>query len=78
MGGGVLDIGVARLPFKQVGLALNDPFQMDPENWTASCVIKGHLVATIRGQVEFRTADQSACLWEGRMAVRQRGQWRAE
>ena len=75
---GVLERGVARLPFKQAGLALPDPSQTAPENWTASCVITGHLVAAIRGQVEFRTADHSACLREGRTAVRRRGQRRAE
>ena len=33
----------------------------------------------LRGQVEFRTADQSACLREGRTAVRRRGQiWEEE
>ena len=62
-----------RLPLKQAGLALPDPVQTSPENWTASCVIIGHLVAALRGQVVFRTADHLACLWVGRMAVRQRG-----
>ena len=38
----------------------------------------GHLIAALRGQVEFRTADHSACLWEGRTAVRRLGQIRAE
>ena len=70
--------GVTHLPIKQEGLALPDPSQTAPENWTASCVIKGHLVAALRGQVEFRTAEHSACLQEGQMAVRRRGQRRAE
>ena len=51
-----------RLPVHQVGLALPDPVQTAPENWTASCVITGHLVVALRGQVVFRTADHSACL----------------
>ena len=38
----------------------------------------GHLIAALRGQVEFRTADHSACLREGRTAVRRRGQVRVE
>ena len=46
-----------RLPVKQAGLALPDPVQTAPENWTASCVITGHLVAALRGQVVFRTAE---------------------
>ena len=49
--------GFTRLPVKQAGLALPDPTQTAPENWTASCVITGHIVALLRGQVEFRTAD---------------------
>ena len=63
---------------KQAGLALPDPIQTALENWTASCVIKGHLVAALRGQVVFRTANHSACLRVGQMAVRQRGEKRAE
>ena len=75
---GMPERGVTRLPVKHAGLALPDPYQTAPENWTASCVITGHLVVALRGQVEFRTADQSACLREGRTAVRRRGQRRAE
>ena len=67
---GVPSRGVAHLPAKEAVLALPDPSQTAPENCTASCVITGHLVAAIRGQVEFWTADQSACLREGRMAFR--------
>ena len=75
---GVPERGVTRLPAKQAGLALSDPSQTAPENWTASCVITGQLVAALRGQVEFWMADHSACLWEVRTAVRRRGQIRAE
>ena len=69
--------GQARLPVKQAGLALPDSVQTAPENWTASCVIIGHLVAALKGQVVFRTADHSACLWKGRTAVRKRWEIRA-
>ena len=75
---GVPERGINRLPVKQAGLALPEPTQTAPENWTASCVITGHLVAALRGQVEFRTADHSSCLREGRTAVRRRGQNWAE
>ena len=75
---GVPGRGVTRLPVKQAGWALPDPSQTAPENWTASCVITGHLVAELRGQVELRVADHSACLREGGTAVCQRGQRRAE
>ena len=44
----------------------------------ASCVIIGHLVAALRGQEEFRTADHSVCLREGRTAVQKRSVLLAE
>ena len=74
LGDSVPERGVTRLPVKQAVLDLPDPTQTDPANWTASCVITLHLVAALRGQVDFRTAD----LQEGGMAVRRRGQQRAE
>ena len=61
---------ITRLHVKQAGMALPDPTQTDPENWQASCVITGHLVSALRGQVPFRTADHAACLRDGRPAVR--------
>ena len=75
---GVTERGITRLPVKQAGLALPDPSQTAPENCTASCVITGHLVAALRGQVEFQTSDHSACLWEGGTDVRRWGQSRSE
>ena len=47
---GVPERGINRLPVKQAGLALPEPTQTAPENWTASCVIIGYLVAALRGQ----------------------------
>ena len=65
-----------RLPVKQAGLAIPDPLLTAPENWTASCIIKGHLVLALRGQTIIRTADHTACLRGRRLAVRHRGvQW---
>ena len=78
LGDGVPERGVTRLTAKQAGFDLPDPSQTAPENWTASYVITGHLVAAIRGQVEFWRADHSACLRERRTAVRGREQRRAE
>ena len=75
---GVPERGLTCLPVKHVGLALPGPYQTAPENCTASCVITGHLVAALRGQVEFGTVDHLACLREVRTAVRRRGQIRAE
>ena len=54
----------------QAGLALPDPTRTAPDNWQASCAIKGHIVSALRGQVTFRTADHAACLRDGRAAVR--------
>ena len=51
-----------RLPVKQAGMALPDPVHTTPENLTVSSVITGHLVAALRGQVVFQTANHSACL----------------
>ena len=78
LGDGVPEGGVTHLPVKQAVLNLPDPSQTAPENWTASCVITGHAVAALRGQVEFRTADHSDFLQESRTAVWKRGQRRAE
>ena len=48
LGDGVPERGVTRLPVKQAGLSLPNPTQTAPENWTASCVITGNLVAALR------------------------------
>ena len=61
---------ITRLPLNQAALALPDPTRTAPDNWQASCVITGHLVSALRGQVTFRTADHAACLRDGRAAVR--------
>ena len=78
LGERTLGIGVTRIPVKQEGLALPDPTNTAPENWMASCVVTGHLVAVIRGQVEFWTTDHSACLQEVRTALWKRSAHRAE
>ena len=63
---------------KHSELALTDLTLTSPENWTDSCVIRGHLVAALRGQVDFRTADNLACIQEGRTAVKKQSAHRAE
>ena len=62
LGEGAPGRGVTCLPVKQAGTALLDLMLKSPENWTAPCVTTGHLVTALRGQVEFQTADHSACL----------------
>ena len=54
--------GVTHLPVKQARLDLPILMLTPPQNWTSSCVITGHLVAVLTGQVEFLTADHSACI----------------
>ena len=61
--------GVTCLPVKQATLPPPDPTKTAPENWTESCVITINLVAALRGQEEFRTADHSADLQKGRSDV---------
>ena len=63
---------------KQAGLAKPDPVLTAPENWTVSSVITGHLVAALRGQTTFWTADHTACLRGDRIVVRHRGVQRIE
>ena len=65
LGEGEQEQGVTCLPVKQAGLALTNPTLTAPENWTASCVITGHLVAELRGQVKFWTSDHSTYLRKG-------------
>ena len=69
---GVPGRSITRLPVKQAGMALPDPTQTSPDNWQASCVITGHLVSALRGQVPFRTVDHADCLRYGRAAVRRK------
>ena len=64
LGEGAPERGITCLPVKQAVLAIPDPTLTSLENSTASCVITGHLVAVLRVQVKFRTADYSAYLQE--------------
>ena len=57
LGEGSPERGFTLLPVKHAGLDLPELTLMDPEKWTASCVITGHLIAALRGQVELRMAD---------------------
>ena len=42
------------------------------ENWTASCVIPLNLVASLRGQEEFKTAYHATIICKGQEEVRRR------
>ena len=60
------------MPVKQAGLSLPDPTLTSHESWKASCFITGKLVAELRGQEDFRTAEHAAFLREGRKEVQKR------
>ena len=46
-------ISVTSLTVYQSGISLPDPTHTAVANWTASCVIKVHLVAALNGMAEF-------------------------
>ena len=72
LGEGTPGRGVTCLPLKQVSLDIPDLTKTAPEKWTVYCVIKGHIFTVLRGQEEFRTANHSDYLREGREEVRNR------
>ena len=72
VGDGAPGTEITRLPMKQAGLALPDPTRTAPDNWQTSCVITGHLVSELRGQVTIRTTNHADCLRDGRAAVRRK------
>ena len=78
VGEGIPERGVTRLPVKQAHLALLDPTLKVPENWTASYVVTGLLVAALRGQEEFSTADHTIFLREGIKEVQKRNSRRSK
>ena len=53
----------------QDGLALPNPTKTDSDNWTASCIITVHLVASLQGMEEFSTEYHAAILREGQEGV---------
>ena len=57
---------ITSLPFKQAGIYLPNPTQNAGENWTASCVITGHLVAELRRKAKVRYGNHSLLIGEGR------------
>ena len=65
VGEGTLGRGVTLVSVKQAVIELPDPTKTAPKNWTASCVITGHIVAALRGQKEFRTSDHAVYMREG-------------
>ena len=60
------------IPVKQAGISLPNPTQTAVENWTASCVIMGHLVAALQGTAEFRSGNHAPLVGEEREEIQHR------
>ena len=58
----ILERTITCLLVKQAGIAL----RTKGGNWTASCMITGHLVAELCGTAEFRSGDHSLLMGEER------------
>ena len=50
---------VIGLPVKPTGIVLPNTTLLASENWMASCVVMGHLVAALRYRIAFRTGDHT-------------------
>ena len=54
------------MPVKQDTISLSKPTRTAGGNWTASCIITGHLVMALRRTAEFRSGDHTLLMEEGR------------
>ena len=61
---------ITRLPVKQAGMGLPCLTRSTGENWTSSCMIKGHLVLALHRMDEFRSGDHSLLMGKGREEIR--------
>ena len=68
----ILGGAITGLPLNQAGIALPNPTQNAEANWTASCVITGHLVAALHGTDEFRSGYHALLMEEVREEIRRR------
>jgi hypothetical protein len=57
---------------KHSGLALPNPTTTAESNWKASTLVCGHLVAALRGNTEFRSADHASIMAQGKAEIRKR------
>ena len=69
---------ITGLPVKQAGIALPNPTGTMGANWTASCVITGHLAMALHGTKDFRSVNHALLMGEGREEIRQRHTEEAE
>ena len=61
---------ITSLPVKQSRTSLPEPPRTARENWTASCVVTGHLVAALYGTDEFRSGNHALLMGEEREEIR--------
>ena len=61
--------GITSFLVKQAGIALPEPTQNVVANWTASCVITGHLFEALHRTAEFRSGDHAILIGEGREEI---------
>ena len=66
------------LTVTQAGIALPDPTWTAGENWTASCIITGYLVAAFHGTAKFRLGDHALIMAEGTEVICQQSAEEAE
>ena len=67
----ILGREVTGFPVNQAEIALIDPTQTAGDNWTASCVITGHLVAALHVMDKFWSGDHPPLMQEVRDEIRQ-------
>ena len=60
---------ITGLPFKWAGIALPNPTWTKGVNWTASCMITGHLVAALCRTADFRSGDHGVLMGERREEI---------
>ena len=57
---------VTGMPVNKAGTSLPYPTEISRSNWTASCVITGHLVPALHGTADFRSLYHTLFMGEGR------------
>ena len=65
----ILGKEVTGFPVNHAEIALIDPTQTTGDNWTASCVITGHLVAALHGAVDFKSGGHALLMGKGRNEI---------
>ena len=64
-------IAITSLRVKQSGIAHHNPTMITGENCTASCMLTGHLVTSLRGTAKFNSGDHTLLMGEERKEIHQ-------